>query len=120
MPQQDSIKANLLEYSITSFSTGGFGFDRSSSYDSKAIYVPSHSILLLRGESNLILGPLFRMYDVLIGEAAHKHYDEAFRPLLNKGHTKLKEIEVSNDFIDWAISLNKAKNPSKKIEELLI
>ncbi len=110
------VKAHLVEYVIRRFSTG----IRSTKFPSdpaKAVYVPSEQMFVRRdSSSNLIAGPFYQMYEVLMGQEAQKAYDELLRKLNDPTY---QQIDVPDSFVTWARSVHEARNPPKEISDLL-
>lgn len=111
------MEAKLVKYFIRTMIIGGPGPDKNYTKKSKAVFIPSEQIFVRPdGRSDLICGPAYEMYEVIIGEKAKNSYEELIKELKK---IKPKEIEVSESFVTWARSLHNARNPNKEISDLL-
>lgn len=118
------VEANLLKYITTRFILGGGpgGYDKKDEFPSKAIYVPSEEMLVLRDSgSNVIIGPGYLIYNVLKGKETAQMFDLLVEKIYGKNPTlsPIEKIDVPDAFVKWAKSLYEARNPSAELSDLL-
>lgn len=111
------VDANVFKYVNRMCVIGGRDFDKTLEFPSKAIYVPSEELLVLRDSNSMVYsGPAHTIYTAHVGERAAQVYDKLVEDLGGKAPDK---IDVSAAFVAWGKALHSTRNPSKEIADLL-
>jgi len=122
-------KANIVDYVTKMMIPAEFpGQDKANLPDQlftrimRDVYVPSERILVRThnvtpGMGQILCGPPYLMYKVFIGDGAQNLHEELIAEL--GGKAKIREVDVTQGFIKWALALYQAQNADNETLDLL-